>query len=253
MLGQWHHLAVTRSGSTYKFYVDGVQNGGDRFDANSVPVANAPLTLGQADALNAITGQLDEVQIFSRALSASEIAAVYNSSVQGFCTETPQALSAVSRKTHGSARRLRHPAAIDRRARSGMPQRQPKIVVTFNNVVTAGDASVSSGSAGSPTFAGRTMTISLIGVPNAQALTIGLSNIKDGFGQTLPSVVVPMNVLLGDVSGSGSVNATDIGRVKAESGSAVGPVNFVADLNADGAINATDIGMVKLAAGTVIP
>ena len=49
VLGRWHHVAVTRSGNTYKFYVDGVQNGGDRFDSNSVPIANAPLTLGKAD------------------------------------------------------------------------------------------------------------------------------------------------------------------------------------------------------------
>ncbi len=52
--GQWYHVAVTRSGNTYKFYVDGVQNGTDRFDSNTMPNASAPLTLGKAEALTAL-------------------------------------------------------------------------------------------------------------------------------------------------------------------------------------------------------
>ncbi len=81
-----------------------------------------------------------------------------------------------------------------------------------------------------------------------------LSNVKDGFGQTLASAVVPMNVLLGDVNANNMVNATDIGQVKANSGgSPVDGTNFRNDLNADGSIGSTDIGMVKTAAGTTVP
>ena len=86
------------------------------------------------------------------------------------------------------------------------------------------------------------------------ALTVTLNNVKDGFGQTLASVVVPMNVLLGDVNGNNMVNATDIGQVKAQSGaSPVTAANFRLDPTVDGSISATDVSMVKSAAGTVIP
>ena len=47
--GRWYHVAVTRSGNTYKFYLDGVQNGTDVFDSNAIPNATAPLTFGKAD------------------------------------------------------------------------------------------------------------------------------------------------------------------------------------------------------------
>ena len=77
---------------------------------------------------------------------------------------------------------------------------------------------------------------------------------KDGFGQTLASAVVPMDVLLGDVNANKMVNASDISQVKANSGgSPVDGTNFRNDLNADGSINASDIGMVKAASGTFIP
>ena len=123
-LGRWYHVAVTRSGNTYRFYVDGAQNGGDRLDANAVPDVNAPLTFGKAEAFNALNGMLDEVQIFSRALSGAEVASVYGASLEGLCFDLPQAASAVSRKVHGARRHLRCAAAVKWRAGSRMPQRR---------------------------------------------------------------------------------------------------------------------------------
>ncbi len=37
VVGQWHHVAIIRSGNTWRFYVDGAPNGGDRFESNVVP------------------------------------------------------------------------------------------------------------------------------------------------------------------------------------------------------------------------
>ncbi len=258
-VGQWYHVAVVRSANTYKFYVDGAQNGTDRFDSNTVPTAVAPLTLGQAEALTSLDGMLDEVQIFNRALSGAEIASVYNASIKGLCFDAPAALSAVSRKTHTGVGDFDVPLPLTGtpgvECRTGGANGDHTVVVTFNNVVTAGSASVSAGNViGSPTFSGNALTINVTGVPNAQSITLTLSNVTDGFGQTLASSTVPMQVLLGDVNASLSVNASDIAQVKANSGgSPVNGTNFRNDVNADGSIGASDVSLVKAAAGTVIP
>ncbi len=208
VLGQWHHVAVSRSGNTYRFHVDGVQNGGERFDSNSVPAASGPLTFGKVDALNAINGMLDEAQIFSRALSAAEIASVYNASIKGLCFDALAAVDAVSRKTHGSAGDFDLPLPL-----SGAPAVESRggvhrIVLAFNNTIASANATVSIGSVtGSPILSGNTVTIELANIPNAQSLSVTLSEVQDAFGQTLPSLTVPLAVLLGDVSGNGSVNA----------------------------------------------
>ncbi len=72
-LDEWHHAAVTYDGTTAKLYADGME------------VASAPknwnLTLGRAhigrqvnDAAEFWAGDIDEVRIYSRTLSADEIA-----------------------------------------------------------------------------------------------------------------------------------------------------------------------------------
>jgi len=72
-VGDWHHLALTRSGSTYTFYADGVSLG-TQTSSLSIPNANAPLTIGQAEGLGFFDGRLDEIKIYDEALSASQIA-----------------------------------------------------------------------------------------------------------------------------------------------------------------------------------
>ncbi len=83
LLGQWYHLAVTRDGSTYRFYVDGTVIG-PVTDVRAVPNANALLTIGQAEGLGFFDGRLDEVAIYNRALTASEIQQHYQNGLSGF-------------------------------------------------------------------------------------------------------------------------------------------------------------------------
>jgi hypothetical protein len=80
---QWYHLAVVRDGNVFTIFLNGVAVGSE---ANSiaVPNANAPLTIGHSEAFY-FNGQLDEVSIYSRALTTNEIAAIYNASNAGKC------------------------------------------------------------------------------------------------------------------------------------------------------------------------
>jgi hypothetical protein len=82
-INQWYHLALTKSNGIYRTYVNGVQGG---IETNQMPVpdAHAPLTIGQAQGLF-MDGLLDEISIYSRALGAGEIQAIYQAGPQGKC------------------------------------------------------------------------------------------------------------------------------------------------------------------------
>jgi hypothetical protein len=89
--GQFHHVAVTRaSGASIDLYVDGGL-------VMSVPIGSNPgyaiaddVFIGQAStdfgsSVQNFGGTLDEVSLYDRALSATEVAAIYNAGSGGFC------------------------------------------------------------------------------------------------------------------------------------------------------------------------
>jgi hypothetical protein len=66
---------VTRNGDAYSIYVDGTRVSTDT-NSLPIPVAKAPLTIGQAEGLY-VEGTIDEVMIFDRALSGDEVKQIY--------------------------------------------------------------------------------------------------------------------------------------------------------------------------------
>ena len=167
-----------------------------------------------------------------------------------------QLMSAVSRKTHGAAgqRDINLPltGAAGIECRSDGTSGDHTLVITFSNTVVSGNAAVASGTgsvAGSPAFNGNAMMVSLTGVSDAQTIAVTLSNVTDTFGQTLPPTSVRMSVLLGDSTGNGVVNSSDVGQVKANAGATLSQTNFRSDVTANGSINSSDVGIVKAASG----
>ncbi len=69
--GQWHHAAATRSGTTYALYVDGVLIG---TDTGGTAPAYRQLYAGSRGGTLGFFGVYDDARIYSRALSATEIA-----------------------------------------------------------------------------------------------------------------------------------------------------------------------------------
>jgi hypothetical protein len=178
----------------------------------------------------------------------------------------------VSRKTHGAAGTFDlaiNPAGAatgttitvePRQAQTGSHQ----IVVNFNSTVTATEfpaanisAAVSAGGSGSrpatATFNGNSMiiTVGTTGspIPNGSRITVTATGVGAAAGVN-PTVVV--GFLLGDVSGNRTVNSTDVGTVKGQSGVAVTATNYLSDLSANGTINSTDVGTVKGASGSTL-
>jgi hypothetical protein len=81
-LGDWYHLAVTRAASTYRFYING-EVVATNSSSLALPDANAPLTIGSAENNFFFKGQLDEISIYSRSLSPSEIKAIHDAGSAG--------------------------------------------------------------------------------------------------------------------------------------------------------------------------
>jgi hypothetical protein len=168
------------------------------------------------------------------------------------------AVSAASRKTHGTRGdfdvALPFSGEPGVESRSGGTNGSHKVVVEFTNAITQASASVDVGAiSGTPTFAGNTVTVDLTGVPNAQRVTLSLTEVVDIFGQTLPAAVVQMSVLLGDSTGNKAVTGSDISQTKSLSGNPATATTFRADFNTDGNISASDISQVKAVSGTFVP
>jgi uncharacterized delta-60 repeat protein len=164
----------------------------------------------------------------------------------------------VSRKMHGSAGTfdiglpLSGTAGVE--CRRGGETGTYQIVFNFASPVVFDGATIKegigsvSGTSGSGT---SSVSINLTGVASGQRLTVALLGASHGSSKSDFSVA--MDVLVGDTSGNGVVNASDVAQTKAQSGSGVTASNFREDVTADGSINASDVGLVKSMSGTALP
>ena len=102
-INTWYHLAVERKNNVYTIYTNGVA-GVSEFNSTVIPNASVPLTIGQAEGFY-LNGKMDEVSIYGRALSPSEIKAIYQrSSVGKFdpANPAPQNLAEAAISVSGS-------------------------------------------------------------------------------------------------------------------------------------------------------
>ncbi|MDQ6655474.1 MAG: dockerin type I repeat-containing protein [Verrucomicrobiota bacterium] len=179
----------------------------------------------------------------------------------------PTASSAVSRKNHGGTTfdiplpLSGTPGIEDRR---GTATNDHTIVVSFpGNVsvsgspqaqVISGSAVVGSGGAsngGAVSVSGATITIPLTNVGNAQTIYVAVNGVTSG--SSMGTVVVPMSLLLGDVTGDGTVNSADLTQTRARSGQGLDGTNFRSDITVDGLINSADATAVRSNSGNSLP
>ncbi len=235
-------------------FINGFENGVQPGDSFAILVSDQPLM-----------GAFDNVASGERLATSDGLgsflvtyAGQNQVTLSDFQLPTLAFVSAASEKTHGGAGTF----AIDLplagelgvECRRGGVNGDHTIVVQFSNIVTDGSASVSAGSiVGVPAFNGNEMMINLTMVPDAEQITLTVSDVKDGFGQTLPSAVVSFGVLVGDTNGDGVVNSADIGQTKAQSGQSITAANSREDVTVDGDINSADVGLVKASSGHALP
>ena len=174
-------------------------------------------------------------------------------------TNASMVRTAVSRKTHGAAGvfdinlPLTGAPGVECRSGSGAGSNDHQIVVAFASPVTVPSITVTSGTLSGATFAvnGNVVTVTLNGVANAQKLVLQFDNVTDGVNTS--TVSVPIGFLVGDTSGNGIVNASDVSQTKAQSGQIVTGSNFRSDVTVNGSINAGDVSSVKSRSGTALP
>jgi hypothetical protein len=177
-------------------------------------------------------------------------------------------IAAVSRMTHGAAGPfdillLGHdpppPDFLGIECRSGAAGGNYELVFTFLNTLTSVDgASVTNGTG---TVAGADIDpsdahnyiVNLTGVPNAQLITVALSNVTDAAGNFSSSVAARMGVLIGDVNANRRVDAADVSLVRQQTLQPVGPSNFREDINATGRIDASDVSIARQQTLTSLP
>lgn len=86
----WHHVAVTKSGRSLKFYLDGAEAGSATFDGRyefTTPFSIGALGAPFAGESYAFIGSIDELALFNTALSSEEIRAIYNAGSSGKCQD----------------------------------------------------------------------------------------------------------------------------------------------------------------------
>jgi hypothetical protein len=140
--------------------------------------------------------------------------------------------------------------------RSGGPSGNFQMAFTFANPLTSvgGATMTGTGSISNRSLAAdpRQYIVDLTGVTNAQTISVTLTNVVDSTGN-IGSVTGTMGVLLGDTTGNGAVNSSDIAQTQQESGKTLTNTNLREDVTANGAINSSDIATVQAQSGTALP
>jgi fibronectin type III domain protein/dockerin type I repeat protein len=178
------------------------------------------------------------------------------------CQPPVHLLSAVSRKTHGTAGTfdidlLPPNPGIECRV-GGATSGNHTIVFTFANPlasvagasVTSGTGSISSSTISSNGFE---YIVNLTGVTNAQRLTVTLTGITDTGGNGSATLSATMGVLLGDVDASGRVDSTDVFQVRQQTLKNANSSNFRTDVDVSGRIDSTDVFITRQQTLTSLP
>jgi len=92
----WRHVAVTKSGGSVVFYVDGASETTQAYEATFE--FSTDLVIGAVNSTMeaSFLGSIDELSIYSRPLTASEVQAVYNAGNAGKCATPPSVEKAIA-------------------------------------------------------------------------------------------------------------------------------------------------------------
>ncbi|TSC88932.1 MAG: thrombospondin N-terminal-like domain-containing protein [Parcubacteria group bacterium Gr01-1014_3] len=81
-LGQWHHVVGTYDGATVTLYIDGAVSGTPFSYATGITYVDSTLSIGLPPSGSYWDGAIDEVRVYNRAMSATEVAEHYKTTAR---------------------------------------------------------------------------------------------------------------------------------------------------------------------------
>jgi hypothetical protein len=90
----WHHVAVTKTGTTVVFYVDGVAYPAPAYSAVFSFTSDIGIGAFGSNLTAGFYGTIDELAVYNRALSGNEIQAIFDAGAFGKCMLAPPLLKA---------------------------------------------------------------------------------------------------------------------------------------------------------------
>jgi hypothetical protein len=251
-------------------YVGAYQTLIEHWDGTSWSVVSTP---------NASTNQLNVFYgvTCASALDCWAVGFYYNDSfqfqtlIEHYPSPPVQLNAVVSRKVHGSAGTfdvdlpLTGNPGIE--CRSGGANSDYTLVFRFANPLTYVERAATTtpdngfdGSVGSSYIDTNdphnyivNVTGTQIRVVNAQVMKVILFNVEDSAGEFSSSVSAQMGLLLGDVNGSGRVDAADVSLVRQQTLQPLTSTNFREDINTSGRIDAADVSIARQQTLTSLP
>jgi hypothetical protein len=257
------HLSAGDSGGAV-FVFNGATN---QWELAGINLAvDGPFSTSSSGANPFDAAMFDTTGLFVQATSTSWVAApnpsaFYSTEIaahKGFIESVVMGLTrVVSRQIHGSAGPfdvdLPESGAPAIECRSGGATNAYQLVFTFARNVTVASAIVSAGAGNVASFSAsqNVVTVNLTGVANAQTITVTLENVNDRIN--ISDVQATMRVLVGDTTGNGRVNSSDIAQTQSQSGQQLNSVNCRQDVTVSGEINSSDVAFVQSQSGTGFP
>src|SRR5581483_7284920 len=89
----WHHVGVSKTGGTVVFYVDGTAYPAAAFNQVFAFTTSAAIGLLADRSSDTFQGLIDEVDVYNRALGATEVQAIYSAGSAGKCVSAPPAIT----------------------------------------------------------------------------------------------------------------------------------------------------------------
>jgi glucose/arabinose dehydrogenase len=208
--GQFRHLACTWDGTTLTVYIDGVPDGS--IPQTLTPAGNtSPLFIGQSGGVDRLSGVVDEVRVYNRALNQAELQFDMNTPIVN-TTNTPPTISAIAAQvTNEDTPTGAIPFTV------GDAETAPGSLT-----VTGGSSNVGLVPVGNIGFGGsganRTVTVTPAANQNGTA-TITVT-VSDGLATASTSFALTVNAV------NDAPTITSIANQTTTVGVAVGPLNF---------------------------
>ena len=99
--GQWYHIAAVYDGATEKLYVNGVLDGSQSYSAPIATDTNSLIIGGYYASPYLYNGRLDELSLYNRALSGTELLSIFSARGGGKCVNDPPSVSSAGNVTVG--------------------------------------------------------------------------------------------------------------------------------------------------------